>query len=323
MSSFLVVLALAGSLAVSLIITVPCSGALVRLRANYNPRGLQLDDEGNVEPHTGPVVTTFIGMLKRVKRIEGWPGLYKGLMPTLLEALAITFFVVTALAANPKFPMKTAPSSVGIFGTLAYLVFAILLSLPAAVITYRAITTPYRLPYFRPMYSLRILLTPTERRRPWILYLTPGLFLSQFLHSAYNLILLRGLKRLLIPKFSSSDDGFEYSPLKLGIYFMIVILNTAILCPLEVISTKLAIQRNHAAAEYNSVEQEVEEDGVTPEEYVEYSGAEEDVIGLRHEKDPYLGLVDCAKRVAQEEGWKALYRVWWLTLLAGIGSAFA
>lgn len=217
-------------------------------------------------------------------------------MPTLLEALAITFFVVTALAANPKFPMKTAPSSVGIFGTLAYLVFAILLSLPAAVITYRyifvnppkapvshimcrAITTPYRLPYFRPMYSLRILLTPTERRRPWILYLTPGLFLSQFLHSAYNLILLRGLKRLLIPKFSSSDDGFEYSPLKLGIYFMIVILNTAILCPLEVISTKLAIQRNHAAAEYNSVEQEVEEDGVTPEEYVEYSGAEEDVIG--------------------------------------------
>lgn len=44
---------------------------------------------------------------------------------------------------------------------------------------------------------------------------------------------------------------------------------------------------------------------------------------LRHEKDPYLGLVDCAKRVAQEEGWKALYRVWWLTLLAGIGSAFA
>ena len=70
MSSFLVVLALAGSLAVSLIITVPCSGALVRLRANYNPRGLQLDDEGNVEPHTGPVVTTFIGMLKRVKRIE-------------------------------------------------------------------------------------------------------------------------------------------------------------------------------------------------------------------------------------------------------------
>lgn len=69
-STLTLTLTLAGSLALSLLITVPCSGALVRLRANYNPRGLQLDDEGNVEPHTGPVVTTFFGMLKRVKRIE-------------------------------------------------------------------------------------------------------------------------------------------------------------------------------------------------------------------------------------------------------------
>ena len=70
MSTFTLLLALVGSLALSLIITVPCAGALVRLRANYNPRGLQLDDEGNVEPHTGPIVTTFFGMLRRVKRIE-------------------------------------------------------------------------------------------------------------------------------------------------------------------------------------------------------------------------------------------------------------
>lgn len=58
-------------------------------------------------------------------------------MPTLLEALAIAVFSVVALAADPKFPVKTAPSSVGLLGTLAYLVFAIVLSLPAAVITYR------------------------------------------------------------------------------------------------------------------------------------------------------------------------------------------
>lgn len=53
-----------------LLITVPLTGALVRLRANYNPKGLQLDDEGNAEPHTGPVVTSFFSMLGRVKRIE-------------------------------------------------------------------------------------------------------------------------------------------------------------------------------------------------------------------------------------------------------------
>ena len=44
---------------------------------------------------------------------------------------------------------------------------------------------------------------------------------------------------------------------------------------------------------------------------------------LRHEKDPYLGLVDCVKKVAAEEGWQSLYRVWWLTALAGVGNALA
>lgn len=148
---------------------------------------------------------------------------------------------------------------------------------------FSAITTPYRLPYFRPIYSLRILLTPTERRRPWILYLTPGLFTAQFLHLVYKVVFIGSLRRALLPFPSTSDDSaFDVSPIKLGILIAISLLSTIILCPLEVIASKLAIQRNHAAPEYNSVSQEVEEDDITPEEYVEYSGADEDVIGWVH-----------------------------------------
>ena len=44
---------------------------------------------------------------------------------------------------------------------------------------------------------------------------------------------------------------------------------------------------------------------------------------LRHEKDPYLGFVDCAKSIITEEGWGALYRAWWITLLSGVASALA
>ena len=44
---------------------------------------------------------------------------------------------------------------------------------------------------------------------------------------------------------------------------------------------------------------------------------------LRHEKDPYLGFVDCAKSIITEEGWGALYRAWWITLLGGVVSALA
>jgi hypothetical protein len=57
-------------LAVFLLITVPLTGALVRLRANYNPKGLQLDPEEGVQPHTGPVVTSFFVMLSRVRKLE-------------------------------------------------------------------------------------------------------------------------------------------------------------------------------------------------------------------------------------------------------------
>jgi len=290
--------------------------------ANYNPRGLRLDAEGNIEPHTGPVVTSFFGMLKRAKRIEGWAGLYKGLMPTLLSSLVLTVFTVMVLDVNnPSTPGRLTPPNTGLFGTLAYSLVAMLVSLPAAIITYRSITTPYKLPYFRPVRSLRILLTPTERKKPWVLYMTPGLLTSQVLHIAYVALFLSAVRSFLMPRPGSDDAAVN--PVKFGIYIAIEILGTIVLCPLEVIATKLAIQRNHAAPEYNSVEQEVEDDAMDGEEYTEYSGAEEDVIGLRHEKDPYLGFVDCAKRIADEEGWSALYRAWWVTMLAAVTSALA
>ncbi|KAI0930416.1 hypothetical protein AcW1_009117 [Taiwanofungus camphoratus] len=310
------------SIVISLLITVPLTGALVRLRANYNPKGLQLDPEGNFQPHTGPVVTTFFGMLKRVKRIEGWAGLYKGMMPTLMGSVVLTVFAVTVLdATNPTYQGRVNPPAAGVLGTLAFSLFSMLVSLPVAIITYRSITTPYRLPYARPIYSLRILLTPTERRRPWILYMTPGLLLAEVLHVGFTALVLRFVRSLLLPAPNSGD--YSLSTVKFGVYIAIEILSTAFLCPLEVVATKLAIQRNHAAPEYNSVEQEAEDDILDGEGYAEYSGVEEDVIGLRHEKDPYLGLVDCAKRVIDEEGWKALYRAWWITMLGGIASAFA
>lgn len=128
------------------------------------------------------------------------------------------------------------------------------------------------------MSSLRILLTPTERRRPWILYLTPGLLIAEVLHIAIVVLGLGPLRRLLVPALShkSTDTLADISPFKLAIYLIIVFVSIVILTPLEVIETRLAIQRNHASSEYNSVSQEVEGDA---EEIAEFSGAEEDVIG--------------------------------------------
>ena len=129
-----------------------------------------------------------------------------------------------------------------------------------------------------PRYSLRVLLTPTERRRPWILYLTPGLLLTEILHIAYVVLVLKTARHLLIP--TPAKPGLpskeDFPPFRMAIYFVVCLFSTAILTPLEVIATRLAIQRNHAAPEFNSVVQEAEGEG---EEHAEYAGAEEDVIG--------------------------------------------
>ncbi|KIL00697.1 hypothetical protein PAXRUDRAFT_821382 [Paxillus rubicundulus Ve08.2h10] len=321
MLGFLDMFLLVGSLAVSLAMLVPLTGALVRFRAHYNPKGLQLDPEGDVQPHTGPVITSFFAMLMRVYRIEGWPGLYKGLMPTLLSTSVVTLFLMVFLSdSNLRHGRYSTPST-GVLGMLAYSLFAMLISLPQTIITDRAITTPHKLPYFDPVYSLRILLTPTERRRPWILYLTPGLLAAQVAHIAYVILGLRAVRQLLLPELAHPGlPSKDISVVKLAIFLCLSLASTAILAPLEVIAIRLAIQRNHAAPEFNSISQE--EDG-DAEEATEYAGVDEDVIGLRTEREPYTGLVDCAKRIIDEEGWSALYRAWWLTMLGCLGGAFS
>ncbi|KAJ7770182.1 hypothetical protein DFH07DRAFT_735542 [Mycena maculata] len=325
MVGFLDYLVLIPSLALSLFIVVPLTGVLVRFRANYTPRGLALDTEGSAVPHTGPVVKSYFGMFKRVWQIEGFQGLFKGLstaVPTFLTALVVSLALLTFLdAPRHRHGAYRAPVA-GVLGTLLYSVGMMVLSLPSAIITCKSITTPHKLPYLNPIKSLRVLLTPTEMRRPWILYLTPGLLFAECLHVAYITLILGPLHRLLVP-MTAGPGGLAYpeiTPVKLGVYFAVVIVSTGVLTPLEVIATRLAIQRNHAAAEYNSVSQEVDGEA---EEVPEFAGAEEDVIGLRNEAEPYLGLVHCAKTIVNEEGFRALYRAWWVTLLGGLISALA
>ncbi|KAH8980488.1 hypothetical protein EDB86DRAFT_2979818, partial [Lactarius hatsudake] len=75
----------------------------------------------------------------------------------------------------------------------------------------------------------------------------------------------------------------DFSPRSLTIYLAISLFSTAILCLLE---------RNHESAEFNSVAQEEVSDTEDLPEYF----PDEDVFG------------DCASRIIDKEGWRALYR---------------
>ena len=171
---FLAVLTFVLSLAFSLAIIVPLTGILVRFRANYNPKGLQLDAEGVVQPpHTGPIVS-FLGMFKRVYMLEvrsyhfwlkccsrlmhrdgldctrvsvsdihGWDVSdheilnHDYIVPTFLSTMVIIIVMLLTLGSLRSRHGLYNPPDTGVLGTLFYAIFMMLISLPVYIITYR------------------------------------------------------------------------------------------------------------------------------------------------------------------------------------------
>ncbi|KDQ21175.1 hypothetical protein BOTBODRAFT_25598 [Botryobasidium botryosum FD-172 SS1] len=331
---FIGVLSFVIFVAVTFGVTVPVQGIIVRFRANYTPKGVGLhlgdpEDPEDVQPvlsqdpRVGPVVNSLWAMYQRVQRLEGIPGLYKGIMPTIV--FTSLFMVLAAVSMDASFTShrgKYYIPSGGFLGSVIYATGAGILAIPTTIITNRAITTPHKLDFFALKKSIRVLFTPYERKKPWALWLTPGLMAATVVHILWIAIVSRIFRALLIPALADGIDNIDPNqPLDVslvGLVFFVIFssASTVVLCPLEVISTRLSLQRNHFADLAGAPAQAGEE------EEVEYA-ATEDVIGLRSEEDPYVGLVDCAKRIIDEEGIMTLYRAWWLTMFTTVFASFA
>jgi len=83
-----------------------------------------------------------------------------------------------------------------------------------------------------------------------------------------------------------------------------------------VVATRLSVQPNTGGFESVASEEELPE-GVT------FAGTDEDVIGLRPTTEPYVSLLDCARKVVEEEGWQSLFRGWWWTMGSNVVGVFA
>jgi len=171
------------------------------------------------------------------------------------------------------------------------------------------------------MYSLGILLTPIERRRPWIFYRTPGLLATQVARIACVTLVLGSILLWILPALENPGIWFFAKVIA------VACLSRVVLSPLQIIATRLSIQRNHGMPEHNPL---ISQDVSDSEEVTEHASAGEDVIwyvpchffpsiipadgySLRTDREPYAGLIDCGKRIIDEEGWCALYRAWWLS----------
>ncbi|KAG7088942.1 hypothetical protein E1B28_012887 [Marasmius oreades] len=289
----------------SVAISVPLAGALTRWRVHHSPKRIQLEDsEVQQEPSLStPTVTGYFNTLGRVYRLEGWAGLYKGFSPTFFSFLIIMSALVAWLKIDttPRLPWNF--NNLPIPALIVFGVLSMVVGIPMQVLTTRAIVTPYRLPYTRPLVAMKLLLSATERRQPWKIYLLPGVFVSQFCLILVPVAIRPLVTILLRPMINTPLVG-----LAVVAYFFTAVVGTILQTPLQIAGARLAVQRIRGG------------DDVSEAEVAEAAGvrvySSEEVISVRDDQYPYVGLVDCLKKIIAEEGWVTLLRAWWITFLS-------
>ncbi|KAJ7510661.1 hypothetical protein B0H11DRAFT_2269253 [Mycena galericulata] len=322
------ILLMALPMALTLGIIMPYIGVLVRYRANYSPkrlRGLTVA-EGEIELEDTDSHISYFGMMQRVYRVEGWAGLYKGIIPSIIGSIisAVLLSPTLFLLPIPVFfwlgpwvilnGQRRAPGL-----ALPVPILALLIT-PVQIIINRTITTPYKLATFSPSAALRVLLSAKERAQPLRLYFAPGVALAQVLES------LVGAAMMLLPQLISRRIGFSV-PHRLP--------------ALAVMAARLTLQRLGDAPAVSDPDTDADAPAVSDQDTDTGAPAgldqntdtdapavsdqdadteappvyEKAVIDFRTQETPYTGLLACGIQIVREEDWRALFRAWWLTAL--------
>ncbi|KAJ7463020.1 mitochondrial carrier domain-containing protein [Mycena latifolia] len=259
-------------------IILPFWGVLVRFRANYTPKRVQLETEQSAVEY-GYWNYTYFKMVKRVFNLEGIAGFFKGfwlLYMTLGTILLVVFGgyqIITEIFGSNRWARDSR--NVRIMGVIWYIGNA--LFIPVTVMLYRRIVAPYN-PFSRRRLSDPALYPPGMIQA----ILLSGL-IANFIRGPFSWLVLQTLP----------------SPLSTAFFTRYVLLLTyRIVCnPLEVVISRLAVQGSH-----NVDATEIE------------MPAPEAVVKLRdeQEEEDYKGVMDCLQKICREEGWLVLYRGWWI-----------
>ncbi|KAK7025537.1 hypothetical protein VNI00_015890, partial [Paramarasmius palmivorus] len=256
----------------------------------------------------------------------GWTGLYKGSVPTFLDTILVRGSLMLA-KIHPAVPLPLiAAPQLGFFEGIAFVFFSTFIELPLVLFTTRAIVTPYRLTLLRPTLAFKALLSPSERQQPWLLYLTPGLFAAIALKTTIPLIILHVVFDVA-SQFSS--DFLPLFAAAIMFYITSFIACTVFLTPLDVVITRLAIQRSNRNwvldLETLPIQVPVRAtsdlwDGNGYDGMERYSDTEDVLLFHEDFSDPYRGFMDCFRKILAEEGWIVLFRAWWFPILGQICS---
>ncbi|KAF8150683.1 hypothetical protein B0H34DRAFT_678472 [Crassisporium funariophilum] len=257
---------------------------------------------------------TFTSIFKVVWAAEQFEGLFKGILPGVPFIL---FFSRVYISPAPiTYNMKAW--NVLIVNFLYLLVL---------VSTYRVIVSPHKIGLARPKEAYHLIFTEYERKKAEgflrysgvVLPFLIGIALEWFIFDPIRAKL--GTIGPLLDHFGDEEwwKVFHHPVteawVKVALYLLLAVVGTIIMTPLDVIVTRLAIQPVHSkpgdvAPDDRDIEK-MQEQPVLP------------VTSLRRVcfpmlttgEKPYLGFVDCFRRIVEEEGWGVLYRAWWLTFL--------
>ncbi|KAJ7477316.1 hypothetical protein B0H11DRAFT_1300431 [Mycena galericulata] len=218
-------------------LAVPFNGILVRYRASYHPKA-QVEN-GSLSP-----APSFITMAKRVWRLQGLEGLTKGSIPTIVASLFLSMLSPVMVF---KFYLSPSPYYTrSLFSSFLAALFYII----CIVTVYRAIVTPRKLDPLNAREALHIIFSAHERKNPGAIYQIPGLFPVVLANLAMHKFVLH-LRELILRDWPlrPDSDPLEYASREVC-FVLVSVLGTIFVAPLEVITTRLVLQRNYGGPSF-------------------------------------------------------------------------
>ncbi|KAH7102823.1 hypothetical protein BKA62DRAFT_698921 [Auriculariales sp. MPI-PUGE-AT-0066] len=187
-----------------------------------------------------------------------------------------------------------------------------------------------------PGSAFRSLFSSSERSKAWRFLRTP--IFSLAVASALRLGIIIGTNRPCIALLADMNDVLDQSPvsqppepgqdliravkiIRVMLPFLLAVLGIkllamAFICPLEVITTRLSVQRASTTPTLERDPEDSQQDAEGNQDSFEPM--------CRLRETPYTGLWNCLVSIVKEEGWRELYRGWWATLLfSGNGMTWA
>ncbi|SHO76765.1 Uncharacterized protein MSYG_1104 [Malassezia sympodialis ATCC 42132] len=351
-------------IAIAIGIILPVTNALTRLRANFLPRAVSLDsvmeDGRGPEPERtniftrlipwrheksskiGPVVPGLWAMMQRIRRLEGWRGLFKGATPMGILMIVSVLIVASRVDFSYMSSGHLKPSGeIHPIGDFMLSIITYLAAFPFELLMRRTMAHPAFVNWQRPRTALRQVLSPKEVLQPWRLYMIPGLVPAVLLRNVILIRLTLLMRHLLVPAFDRlknvapadpKDDVFEgptsalYQISTMGMLtFLLWVGVVACVCTvLDCVLVRLMIQYDQsttmsAPAPHNHQAQVDAE----PMSASEQQLTQEPVLSLRYcfnadntslnyfvtpQVEPYAGLFDCIQKMYREEGPESLFR---------------